>query len=276
MAIDLQMSPKKNDFMTTFFSVSKKKTLYLPCQLKNITNNQHMSKIRCLHIKFSENIQAYDIPKFRAAVIEKTKRESDLFHNHVDETKFIYRYPLIQYKVCNRKASLLCLNEATEDIHYLLRQRNFDFRIGSKTINYEIDDVRLKYERIQTWEEDFRYNMLHWMALNQENYEAFKQKESIVERVSFLEDILMAHLRIFMEGVGATETVPLRASILEIKEEKHIEYKKVFHLCFTVNFKTNLSIPNYAGLGKGVSIGFGIVKKLGDNRYDRHKNYNND
>ncbi|MBK9152083.1 MAG: hypothetical protein IPM26_14315 [Saprospiraceae bacterium] len=71
-----------------------------------------MTKTRYLHIIFSEPIQSYDIPKFRAAVIEKSKRESDLFHNHLDDQQYIYRYPLIQYKVTDKKASLVCLNES--------------------------------------------------------------------------------------------------------------------------------------------------------------------
>ncbi|MBK7522793.1 MAG: hypothetical protein IPI53_01070 [Saprospiraceae bacterium] len=43
-----------------------------------------------------------------------------------------------------------------------------------------------------------------------------------------------------------------------------MEYKGVFHLTFSLNFTCNLSIPNYVGLGKGVSVGFGIVKQLGE------------
>jgi len=74
-----------------------------------------MNKIRYLHIIFSEPIQSYDIPKFRAAVIEKTKRESTLFHNHIDDNAFIYRYPLIQYKVTDKKASMVCLAEMKTD-----------------------------------------------------------------------------------------------------------------------------------------------------------------
>lgn len=82
---------------------------------------------RFLQIVFDQPVQSYEIPYFRAAVIEKTKRESTLFHNHVDNDSFIYRYPLIQYKVKDRKPCLVCLNEATDDIHYLLREKNFDF-----------------------------------------------------------------------------------------------------------------------------------------------------
>ncbi|MCZ2101490.1 MAG: hypothetical protein LC107_08145 [Chitinophagales bacterium] len=223
-----------------------------------------MPKTRYLHIVFSEPIQSYDIPKFRAAVIEKTKRESTLFHNHVDDNVYIYRYPLIQYKVTDKKASLICLAEATEDIHYLLKQRQFDFRIAGRTVNYEIDDVRLKYELIQTWDQDFVYNLHHWIALNQDNYREYQQLATLIERIAFLEHLLEKHLRIFMEAMGAEEVIPLQLNILDIKGEKYIEYKNIFHLTFSLNFRCNLSIPNHVGIGKGVSVGFGLVKKLGD------------
>ncbi len=230
-----------------------------------------MNKTRYLHIIFSEPIQAYDIPKFRAAVIEKTKRESTLFHNHIDDNSFIYRYPLIQYKVTDKKASMVCLAEATEDIHYLLKQKKFDFRIGKETLDYEIDDVRLKYERIQTWDESFTYNIHNWMALNQDNHREYQNLGSLIERMQFLEQLLEKHIRIFMDAMGSDEVIPLKVKLQEIKGEKHIEYKNVFHLTFSMNFTCNLSIPNYVGLGKGISVGFGIVKKITE--VTNHKNY---
>lgn len=229
-----------------------------------------MAKSRYLLILFDQPIQAYEIPYFRAAVIEKSRRESDLFHNHIETDKFIYRYPLIQYKVTDRRASLICLNEATDDIHYLLKQRNFDFRIGKNHVRYEIEDVHLKYERIETGETDFRYNIHNWIALNQEHFAIYQTLDGLLEKIQFLEDILHKHVNIFLEEMKVNVGNPLRLKITELKGEKYIEYKKIFHLTFSVNIKTNLSIPNYVGLGKGVSVGFGIVKKLADEgRYMR-------
>ena len=71
-----------------------------------------MPSIRYLHIRFDQNIFPYEIHRFRAAVIEKTRRIAPWFHNHQDDGKSIYRYPLIQYKVAFKKASILCLHEA--------------------------------------------------------------------------------------------------------------------------------------------------------------------
>ncbi len=236
-------------------------------------DNHVMTRTRYLHIVFDRNIHAYDIPKFRAAVIEKTSRESSLFHNHIDDKTFLYRYPLIQYKVKDRKASMVCLNEATDDIHYLLRERNFDFRIGEEIQTYHIEDVRLKYEVIQTWNQHFRYNIHNWMALNQDNFRLYQSMTSLAEKMQFLEDMLTRHVTLFMEAMEAPMSEPLKVQITEIKGEKYIEYKGVFHLTFSLNFTSNVSIPNYIGLGKGVSVGFGIVKKLGDGQEIKQKHH---
>jgi len=33
-------------------------------------------------------------------------------------------------------------------------------------------------------------------------------------------------------------------------------------LAFNIEFKTNVFLPNFIGLGKGVSIGFGTIKQI--------------
>lgn len=225
-----------------------------------------MNKTRYLKIVFDKNFNSYDIPKLRAAIIEMTKRESSLFHNHLDGNRFIYRYPLIQYKIQDKKPCLICLKEATEDIHYLLKERDFAFNINGKKYKFEIEDVRLRYVNIQTWDKEFRYNIHNYIALNQENYEKYRQLDSLSDRIIFLEDKLKSHIKTFASEMDANMPVDLNARILEIKNEKYIEYKGVFHLTFSLNFKTNLYIPNYVGIGKGTSIGFGIVKMLSDKR----------
>lgn len=223
-----------------------------------------MSKIRYLKILFDKNIQAYEVSQFRGAVIAKTKGMSNLFHNHLDDKEFIYRYPLIQYKIQNKKPCIICLKEATEDIHYLLKERDYRFKIGDRQLDMTIEDVRLKYENIQTWEKQFKYNIHNYMALNQENFEKYQACESLVEKLALLEELLYKHILIFATEMGSHMPVDLKVNIIELKGEKYIEYKNIFHLTFSLNFKTNLTIPNYVGIGKGTSLGFGIVKKLSD------------
>jgi len=229
-----------------------------------------MARTRFLQITFDQPFQAYHIPKLRGAIIEKTQRQSDLFHNHLDENGYIYRYPLIQYKIKDRRPCLVCLKEATEDIHFLLKERDFNFNIQGKEYKMEIEEVLLKYENIQTWDRTFRYNIHNYIALNQDNYRLWQSKESLLERIALLESLLRKHLEIFANEIGAQQPQELTCRIVDLKGEKHIEYKKIFHLCFSLNFETNLHIPNYVGIGKGVSVGFGIVKRIGDGHKKRH------
>ena len=220
-----------------------------------------MSKIKYLSIQFDQPFQSYDIPKLRAAIIEKTKRESSLFHNHIDDKQYIYRYPLIQYKIKDRKPCLICLSEATDDIHYLLKQKDFAFNINGRPYRFEIEDLNLRYHRLQTWDTMFTYSILHYMALNQDNFAEYKKCNGLVARITFIENLLRRHLDILIEELGADLPFPLQVKIDNITDEKYIEYKAVFHLTFNLSFKCNLDIPPYIGIGKGVSIGFGIVRK---------------
>jgi hypothetical protein len=221
-----------------------------------------MKRLKYLQIVFDQQLQAYDLPKFRAAIIEKTKRESDLFHNHQGEEGFHYRYPLIQYKIKDRKPCIICLNDATNEIHLLLKQKDFKLNIGGKKYDLEIEDVRLTYINLRRTDEYLHYSILHYMALNQDNYKLYRTLDSLVEKISFLENMLTKHLQIFADEIEPDITQPVSVKILEIKEEKHIEYKENFQLTFTLNFKANIAIPDFVGLGKGVSVGFGIVKSI--------------
>ena len=203
-----------------------------------------MPKIRYLSIRFSQNVFPNEIPFFRAAVIEKTQRESSLFHNHQEEKGFLYRYPLIQYKVTEKKASIICLNEGVDDIHYLLQERQLPLRIGRRMEQFEIENVELDHFNVQAWQARFHYSLLSWQALNQENYHAYRRLETEVERLQFLEALLRSHLLAFATGIGWAAEDQLNARITRFKEEKWLSYKGKKVLAFTLNFSSNVSLPD--------------------------------
>ena len=51
--------------------------------------------------RYSEKIRGYIGNKYR---------ENDLLHNHIED-KFIYRYPLVQYKVILKKPTVIGIGE---------------------------------------------------------------------------------------------------------------------------------------------------------------------
>lgn len=227
-----------------------------------------MPKVRYLSIRFSNALFPGEIPWFRAAVIEKTERQSSLFHNHQPSNGFHYRYPLIQYKVMNRKAGIICLDQGTDDIHYLLQQRDLQLRIGRKEQSFEIEDVQLRYHQVQCWQGQFQYSLKDWQALNQENYNRYQALESEVERFRFLEKMLLGNLLAFARAIQWDPNHGIELAITRFKGERWLPYKNRKVICFSLNFKTNVSLPDFIGLGKGVSVGFGSVMQFEADRPD--------
>lgn len=224
-----------------------------------------MPKLRYLRVQFSQAIFPYDIPKFRAAVIEKTERISSLFHNHVGDKQVLYRYPLIQYKVAHRKASIVCLSEGADDIYHLLQHRDLDLRIGNQIQPFAVEDLQLHYHQVQAWQHQFHYSLLNWMALNQKHHQRFKALEGDDQaQIELLTSILRGNILAFAKGINWWVEEEIKVKITEIKAMHtrpiHKNYKD--SLTFDLNFKTNVSLPDFIGLGKRVSIGFGIVKRF--------------
>ena len=221
-----------------------------------------MPKIRYLKIRFSQNVFPNEIPRFRAAVIEKTQRESSLFHNHKSDTEFLYRYPLIQYKVTHKKASIVCLNQGADDIHFLLQKRNMDLRIGERTMPFEIEDINMHYHQVQTWDQQFDYSLLNWLPLNQKNHNIYNTLDKEADKISMLNKILTGNLLSMAKGIDWFVEDKLMVEITKIKQIKELERKRKKLLGFSVNFKSNVSLPDYVGVGKGSSVGFGVVKGI--------------
>ena len=227
--------------------------------------------MRYLKIRFANALFPAELPWFRAAVIEKTQRQSTLFHNHQPPDGFLYRYPLIQYKIDHRKAAIICLNEGTDDIHYLLQERQLNLRIGHREEVFSIEDVELRYHNVQAWQARFTYALKDWQALNQENFQAYRALETEVERLQFLEKILRSNLLAFASGIGWQAEQQLDARITHFKGERRLPYKGQKVLAFTLNFSTNVSLPDFIGLGKGVSVGFGSVLGIGKGEVGNRK-----
>jgi len=218
-------------------------------------------KIRFLKIQFSNSLESWELPAFRAAIIDKTMRQSVLFHNHTEEG-YRYAYPLIQYKTNKKKAVVVCLNAGTDDIHFLLGLRDLRLRIGERTENFQIEDIHIKYHLIQIWNTHFSFSLRNWNAFNQDNYKAYQQLKETGEDVRpLLKRILIGNILSFAKGIGWDVDKEIGLDISRINNEVWIPYKGTNLLAISLDFTTNVSLPSWIGLGKGGSLGFGVVRR---------------
>lgn len=220
-----------------------------------------MKKIRILTIKFNNFIKREELPFFRGAIIKSIDPENSiLFHNH-DGNKLLYKYPLVQYKRINQKAAIVCIEEGTDAIGHFFNNKSMICNIGNREVCLELDIIKADQVTIQIWETLFTYRIRKWIPFNKDNYNDFLKLEGITEKSNFLEKILIGNILTFAKGINYTVEKEIIVKIIQIDEPKSIIYKDIKLMSFDLIFKTNISLPNYIGLGKGVSLNNGVITK---------------
>lgn len=223
-----------------------------------------MDSTRLLLIRFDNAISQNEIEYFRGAIVNSLSDKDILFHHHLPEgSGLLYSYPLIQYKRINGKAAILCFESGTEAIGKLFNGSNMVLNLNGRVDKFEVDKITAYQHRVQVWNSNFTYYIRKWMALNQDNYEKYNQLEGVADKILFLEKILKANILSFAKGLNIFFDKQVECKITRLGDPRLTLFKNVKMTMFDAEFVSNVSIPNYAGLGKGVSIGYGttVVKK---------------
>ena len=112
------------------------------------------------------------------------------------------------------------------------------------------------------WDKTFRYHIRHWIALNEDNYATWTRMTGMVERLYFLEKILQNQIVGLLHQLGCETEQPVTVKLLQKKDERWVTYKGTKMLGFSLEFSSNVALPDYIGIGKGCSSGWGVVKGL--------------
>ena len=221
-----------------------------------------LKKIRYLRIQFDAEIAAYEVPAFRGAVIAKAGPEHILFHNHLNEREYLYGYPVIQYKRIGRNPALVCVDYGVDEVHHLFANQDLEVRVGERPVTLTVRNLQMDQYTLQIWQKTFDYRLYNWLALNQDNHRAYQDLPDELSRIAYLENILKANILSFAKGMkwNVDRTIQLR--IDEIMRAKLVPYKKQRLQAFDIRFRTNVFLPDYLGLGKGVSMGYGTVTRV--------------
>ena len=193
-------------------------------------------------IRFPEiNLKTRDAHKLRGFFGNLFQEYSPLLHNHYDDGKVRYAYPLVQYKVIDKVPLLTGFGEGSRLlIELFLKIKYLDieksrYEINSKNISNVINDLS-DFSRLY----EYRFKTL-WMALNQKNFVEYIKLKSDEEKATFLNKQLQNNILSFYKGVGYR--VDERIMVKGHFKEKTTGFKDKKMLAF----------------GKAVSRGFGTV-----------------
>ena len=210
-----------------------------------------------IELKYSE------IHKFRG-FIGNLFRDSDLIHNHDVKTgKDIYRYPLIQFKTIGSNPAIIAVSDKSVDtfIRIFLGTNRIilnDLVMPIYEKDLKINDVYFGYS-----EETLVYRFISpWLALNQKNYQAYIELESSEKQDTMLKKILKGNILSMCKGLGLwlKDNQVLKVNIKV--ENKKVHFKGKYMIGFNGIFKINFLIPDYLGIGKSISRGFGTIRRI--------------
>ncbi|HYX09958.1 MAG TPA: CRISPR-associated endonuclease Cas6 [Bacteroidales bacterium] len=222
--------------------------------------SNNMQTIPKTIIRFPEiELRTRDAHKLRGYFGNLFKEKSELLHNHMGNGEFRFQYPKVQYKVIDRTPLLVGVKEGAEllpELFLKIKELDIDGKkypvhqknIESGSFEIGVTDASCTYE-FQTL----------WMALNQSNHEKYQDREALA-RQQLLERIVTGNCLSFFKDMGlwVDDQIHVKGSF----KEKSTRFKNNRMLAFEGVITTNVVLPDYIGLGKAVSRGFGTIKQI--------------
>lgn len=228
----------------------------------NIKFDTVIDTMRLVTALIETEISSAEIPYLRGAMI-RLSGENPLFHNH-NVDGFNYIYPLVQCRRINGCAAVIGINQGGEALLRLFENgENFSLQLGRRKV--EVESVVIRTERVQVVcgiDSTYTYAISRWLPLNRENYRAYQQAETLVDRITMLEKILVGNILSFAKGVGIFFDHPVECRILELEATGLATYKEVELMSFSAEFRCNIRLPEFIGLGKSVSVNHGVVNHI--------------
>jgi len=190
-------------------------------------------------------------------------REYPVLHHHAISGEYLYTYPRVQYRVIDGTPQILgiedgakVLKRISDEISELVLGRR-KYRVVQKVL-YEHETVPRPAKMLQ-----YKF-VTPWLALNPDNYRRYLKTGDWRERKNLLNRILVGNILSMCKGLGVV--VDRRLHVHSLLQGRRVRYKGVEVVGFTGEFRVNFAIPEFFGLGKGVSQGFGVVKNAPRNR----------
>lgn len=203
-----------------------------------------------------------DTAKLRGYIGNKF-HEYVLLHHHTEKGT-LYTYPRVQYKIIGGTPIIVGIEEGARILKEISNEL-CELELGRS--KYEIKSIQMNLINADFGKSrrNIKYRFLiPWLALSQKNYAKYKSIKDWKEKKELLNNILAGNILSICKSFGYTVKGKIYAHSLLY--EKIVNYKAIPHNAFTGEFKINFVLPDFIGIGKGVSHGFGTIRKIEDDR----------
>lgn len=223
-----------------------------------------MKQVRYLRIDFNDAIEGRQLPALRGALARKAGWEYSHFHNHKagEEGGYHHRYPLIQYKCCRGKPVLIGLGEGVDEAHMLFHKQGEGtiFRDGTE-LSLAIERMQMEQYRIGIWKNLYPYKLRNWIPLRGETYKEYQRAQGLIAKSEILQRILRNQFVGLMYSFGIEPDQQIEVILDGFDPPQWVKLKDMRLMAFHVRFRCNLILPELIGIGKGSSIGYGVLTR---------------
>ena len=184
-----------------------------------------------------------------------------------------YLYPRVQVKILDEKIYFLGIAEGVNAVKSLVENfKALDFG----NITFKIIDIIIDENGLFKQSDDInRYKFITpWVALNRTNIKKFSKTPSSQKR-KFLCELLTKNL-IFLASEFKINLDKKILTDIELDDKSLSSFKENRDVGFEGSFLTNFILPDFIGLGNGITRGYGSIKreqKIKDKKIDTSKFY---
>lgn len=171
-----------------------------------------------------------------------------------------FLYPRIQVKILNEEIYLIGIKEGVEPVESIVHNLEI---MNFGNITFQIENIKSKQIELDCGPTDKSINygfLTPWIALNKINlkrYKTFSDKNG-KEHLDFLRRLLSQNIAFIGKELGILlETKIFVDLTLDSLKPRIMDDGKAG--AFDGNFQTNFVLPNYIGVGNGITKGFGVI-----------------
>jgi hypothetical protein len=215
--------------------------------------------IQTLTLILKTEVPVKESPEKLRGYIGNKFKNNNILHHHREDGKNIYKYPRVQYKIIDGTPVILGIEEGVTAIKEI-----YEFLVELKLGNtfYQIEEKRMIEKKQKFgYAESFQYYRIlsPWVALNETNYRTYLQSSS-KEKVRLLHRIFAGNLLSISKSFDyiVIDQIKVKTKL----SPTTISFKGIPFTGFEGEFQTNFYLPEYFGLGKSVSRGFGTIRSV--------------
>lgn len=212
---------------------------------------------------FKGKIRTSELVLFRGALLGLMGADADAPFHHHDADGLVYGYPTVQYKLIGGRPAVLSVDVPLHPLTDLFEGGPRSLRIGERDVLLELDEVVMRHYTPAIDDAPKRYRLVRYLPLNEKNVGEYDELIALTDRICFLENIITANILSFFKGVGYRADEQIEVAVTAMQPPRVAYYKKVAFRSFQLEFVTNAVLPSHIGLGKSVSVGFGMLQRIG-------------